>query len=85
MNLLEDIQDIRFPATLPDTLLAVHQTFDTPQVDDIHAAVGKALTESGIMRRCSRAIRSLSAPAAAASQISPASYAPPPITSRPPA
>ena len=49
MNLLQDIQDIRFPANLPDTLLAVHQTFDTPQVDDIHAAVGKALTQSGIM------------------------------------
>jgi len=49
MNLLEEIQDIRFPAALPETLLAVHQTFDTPQVDDIHAAVGEALTESGIM------------------------------------
>ena len=49
MRLLEEIQDIRFPANLPETLLAVHQNFDTPQVDDIHAAVGKALTESGIM------------------------------------
>ncbi|MCY4410411.1 MAG: hypothetical protein OXC27_08095 [Caldilineaceae bacterium] len=49
MNLLQEIQDIRFPANLPETLLAVHQNFDTPQVDDIHAAVGKALTQSGIM------------------------------------
>ena len=48
MNLLEQIQDIRFPATLPKTLLAVHQTFDTPQVDDIPMAVGRALNESGI-------------------------------------
>ena len=48
MNLVEQIQDIRFPATLPKTLLAVHQTFDTPQVDDIPMAVGRALKESGI-------------------------------------
>jgi len=48
-NLLEEIQKLDFPAPLPDTLLAVHQTFDTPRVADIHAEVGKQLRESGIM------------------------------------
>lgn len=50
-NLLEQIQQLDFPANLPKSLLSVHQTFDTPQVDDLHAEVGKALTESGIMAK----------------------------------
>lgn len=39
------------PAPLPGKLLAVHQTFDTPRVHDIHAEVGKQLRESGIMAK----------------------------------
>ncbi len=49
MRLLEQIQTLRFPAPLPETLLAVHQTFDAPKVDDIPAAVNRALEESGIL------------------------------------
>ncbi|MBI1293699.1 DUF2088 domain-containing protein [bacterium] len=49
MNLLEQIEELRFPAPLPKTLLAVEQTFDTPRVKEIHAEVGKALQESGIL------------------------------------
>ncbi|MEZ4830601.1 MAG: hypothetical protein R2873_01135 [Caldilineaceae bacterium] len=49
MNLLEQIETLHFPAPLPKTLLAVEQTFDTPRVKDIHAEVGKALQESGIL------------------------------------
>lgn len=49
MSLLEQIEELHFPAPLPKTLLAVEQTFDTPRVKDIHAEVGKALQESGIL------------------------------------
>ncbi len=49
MNLLEQIEQLDFPAPLPKTLLAVEQTFDAPRVKDIHAEVGKALQESGIL------------------------------------
>ncbi len=49
MNLFEQIEELRFPAPLPKTLLAVEQTFDTPRIKDIHAEVGKALSESGIL------------------------------------
>ena len=49
MRLLEQIEQLDFPAPLPDRLLAVEQTFDAPRVKDIHAEVGKALTEGGIL------------------------------------
>jgi hypothetical protein len=49
MDLLQQIEQIRFPAPLPQTLLAVEQSFDTPRVKDLHAEVGKALHTSGIL------------------------------------
>lgn len=48
MQLLQQIQDLRFSAPLPSSLLKVHQTFDAPRVRDLHAEVGKALT-SGLL------------------------------------
>lgn len=48
-HILDEIKKLNFPAPLPDKVLAVHQTFDTPRVYDIHAEVGKQLRESGIM------------------------------------
>ncbi len=50
-NVLDEIKKLNFPAALPETVLAVHQTFDTPRVHDIHAEVGKQLRESGIMAK----------------------------------
>lgn len=50
MQLLEQIQHLRFPAPLPETLLEVHQTFDAPRVDDIPLAVSKAL-EDGLLTK----------------------------------
>jgi hypothetical protein len=49
MDLLQQIEKINFPAPLPKTLLAVEQQFDASRVKDIHAEVGKALQESGIL------------------------------------
>lgn len=49
MNLLTEIQKLDFPAPLPDTLLAVDQTFDAPKVPDIPAAVSAALEDSGML------------------------------------
>ncbi len=51
MRLLEQIDQLHFPAPLPEKLLTVHQTFDAPQVKDINAEVGKALADSGILAR----------------------------------
>lgn len=53
MQLLEQIQHLRFPATLPSTLLEVHQHFDAPRVDDIPRAVRKALEEGGLLAKIS--------------------------------
>ena len=49
MQLLDQIQHLRFPAQLPETLLEVHQTFDAPRVDDIPLAVRKALEDGGLL------------------------------------
>lgn len=51
MQLLEQIQHLRFPAPLPETLLEVHQTFDAPRVDDINLAVRKALEDGGLLAK----------------------------------
>ena len=51
MKLLEEIQALEFPAQLPEMLLAVHQRFDAPKVDDVAAAAAQALQNSGIMAR----------------------------------
>lgn len=49
MHLLEQIQQLDFPAPLPATLLEVEQYFDAPRVDDIDAATQAALQESGLL------------------------------------
>ncbi|GIV79327.1 MAG: hypothetical protein KatS3mg050_3721 [Litorilinea sp.] len=51
MKLLEQIQTLNFPATLPETLLAVDQRFDAPKVEDLTAATRRALEESGLLAR----------------------------------
>ncbi len=51
MKLLEQIQDLNFPADLPKTLLSVKQTFDAPQVLDVGAAAKQALKEGGLLER----------------------------------
>ena len=43
MQLIDQIQDLNFPTPLPSSLLAVHQTFDAPKVDDIPAETAKAV------------------------------------------
>ena len=49
MRLLEQIQQLDFPAPLPATLLEVEQHFDAPRADDIDAATRRALGESGLL------------------------------------
>ncbi len=51
MDLLKQIQTLDFPAPLPETVLALEQTFDAPKVDDIRAATRKALEDSGLLAR----------------------------------
>ena len=51
MQLIEQIQNLDFPAPLPDRVLSVHQTFDTVKVADIHARVLEAWNESGVLAR----------------------------------
>jgi hypothetical protein len=51
MQLLDQIQHLRFPAPLPETLLEVHQSFDAPRVDDIPLAVRTALEDGGLLAR----------------------------------
>lgn len=51
MKLIEQIQQLEFPAPLPEKLLVVEQRFDAPKVDDLRAATRKALEESGILGR----------------------------------
>lgn len=51
MNLFEQIQELDFPAYLPETLLAVDQRFDAPKVADLTAAACKALEEGGLLAR----------------------------------
>jgi hypothetical protein len=51
MKLLEQIQELHFPAPLPEHMLVVEQKFDAPKVADLRAATEKALKESGILAR----------------------------------
>ena len=47
MNLIQEIQALDFPAPLPESVLAIDQSFDAPKVPDIPAAVSDALDSSG--------------------------------------
>lgn len=51
MKLLEQIQELDFPAPLPEKLLAVEQRFDAPQVPDVTMAARQALESSGMLAR----------------------------------
>ncbi len=51
MKLLEQIQQLDFPAPLPEKVLAVQQRFDAPQVPDVTAATRAALENSGLLAR----------------------------------
>jgi hypothetical protein len=51
MKLLEQIQQLDFPAELPKSLLAVKQVFDAPQVEDPYVAAKAALHEGGLLAR----------------------------------
>jgi hypothetical protein len=53
MRLLEQIEQLDFPARLPETLLVVNQRFDAPKVDDLTAATYKALEDGGLLARMS--------------------------------
>ena len=43
MNLLEQVKHLEFPAPLPPSLLEVEQRFDAPCIEDVAAAVARAL------------------------------------------
>jgi hypothetical protein len=49
MNLLDQIQALRFPAPLPATLLEVRQVYDYPRVADVADAARQALETSGLL------------------------------------
>ena len=49
VRLLDQIQDLRFPARLPSKLLEVAQRFEAPEVEDVASAVRAALNESGLL------------------------------------
>ena len=51
MNLLEQVRALEFPAPLPPTLLEVEQRFDAPCVDDVAAAVTRALDAAPLRTR----------------------------------
>ncbi|MCE7980538.1 MAG: DUF2088 domain-containing protein [Caldilinea sp. CFX5] len=51
MKLLEQIQQLDFPADLPSSLLSVKQTFHAPDVGDVGAAAKRALKEGGLLAR----------------------------------
>jgi hypothetical protein len=51
MKLLEQIQQLDFPADLPNSLLSVKQTFHAPDVGDVGAAAKRALKEGGLLAR----------------------------------
>ncbi|MEM7530740.1 MAG: DUF2088 domain-containing protein [Chloroflexota bacterium] len=51
MNVVEETKNLTFSMDLPETMLAVTQTFDAPQVEDVRAAAQKALEESGMLAR----------------------------------
>jgi hypothetical protein len=50
MRLFDQIQDLDFPAALPESLLVVEQRFDAPRIDDVAAAVHAALAESPLLK-----------------------------------
>lgn len=54
MKLLEQIQQLDFPAPLPEKMLVVEQRFDAPKVDDVAAATRQALEQSGMLERMQR-------------------------------
>lgn len=51
MRLMEQIQELDFPAPLPPSVLHVRQTFDAQRVEDIPDRVRAAWTESGVRDR----------------------------------
>ncbi|MEX1018886.1 MAG: hypothetical protein WDZ49_04470 [Litorilinea sp.] len=51
MRLLEQIQQLNFPAPLPETVLRVEQRFDAPKIADLAQATYTALEESGLLAR----------------------------------
>ena len=51
MKLLEQIQQLDFPADLPNSLLSMKQTFHAPDVGDVGAAAKRALKEGGLLAR----------------------------------
>ncbi len=51
MQLLEQIQELNFPAPLPDKMLKVRQIFDAGKVEDVPGRVHAAWTESGVSAR----------------------------------
>ena len=51
MQLLEQIQNLDFPAPLPERMLRVRQTFNTSKVEDLPGRVHEAWTESGVFNR----------------------------------
>jgi hypothetical protein len=51
MKLLEQIQQLHFPADLPKSLLRIKQVFDAPQVPDVAVAAKQALHEGGLLAR----------------------------------
>jgi hypothetical protein len=51
MKLLEQIQTLDFPATLPDSMLVVEQKFNVPKVEDLRVATWQALERSGILAK----------------------------------
>jgi len=53
MSLLQEIKKLDFPAPLPESVLAVDQRFDAPEVDDIAASVAAALETSGMLGKLS--------------------------------
>lgn len=56
-HLVEQVNALRFPAQLPETLLEVEQHFAAPRLDDIPAAVRAALANSKPMQRIKPGMR----------------------------
>jgi len=51
MNNWEQIQDLQFPAPMPQSLLLVEQRFDAPRLDDVAGGVHAALQNSAVLGR----------------------------------
>ena len=54
MRLLEQIEKLHFPGTLPATLLEIRQHFDAPMTRDIARSVQSALQRCGLLNRMQR-------------------------------